>query len=239
MRSSQEGSVFQTGTIGSLMHSVYEGDVSLESLAKQGNFGIGTYDKLAGELLLYEGTFYQIQKKGSVSSPSLKSKTPFAAVTFFLSQNISQWKSKASFQALQKHIDSLIPSKNLIYALQINADFDSITLRTVKEQEAPYSGKKALEDQYQYSQKSIRGTLIGFRFPQYLEQVNVPGYHFHFIDSSKKIGGHVFDASLHTATIQICPIYHFHLQLIKSPLFYAANLTRSSKKKIEKLERGL
>ena len=35
-------------------------------------------------------------------------------------------------------------------------------------------------------------------FPDYLSSVNASGYHYHFISSDRKYGGHVFDFSFNT-----------------------------------------
>jgi acetolactate decarboxylase len=41
-----------------------------------------------------------------------------------------------------------------------------------------------------------RGSLVGFRFPQYAQGINVAGYHFHFITEDRSAGGHVLDCRL-------------------------------------------
>jgi acetolactate decarboxylase len=35
--------------------------------------------------------------------------------------------------------------------------------------------------------------MVGFRLPSYLENVNVTGYHFHFLTTDRQAGGHVLD----------------------------------------------
>ena len=41
--------------------------------------------------------------------------------------------------------------------------------------------------------RNVRGTLVGFRMPQYLKSVNAAGYHFHLITSDRSSGGHLLD----------------------------------------------
>jgi len=36
--------------------------------------------------------------------------------------------------------------------------------------------------------------MLGFRFPDYVEGIEVGGYHLHFIDSQRRRGGHVLDS---------------------------------------------
>ena len=75
--------VFQVSTIDALLSGVYDGDLSLGDLRRQGDFGIGTYDNLDGEMVLLEGEFYQVKADGRVYSPDLQGETPFAAVCTF------------------------------------------------------------------------------------------------------------------------------------------------------------
>ena len=75
--------VFQTATIDALMAGVYDGDLSLAELRRHGDFGIGTYDRLDGEMVLLDGVFYQIRANGMVVRPGLEGETPFAAVCAF------------------------------------------------------------------------------------------------------------------------------------------------------------
>lgn len=46
-------------------------------------FGVGTLDKLEGELIVLNGSFYQIPSDGVARRVDPESTTPFAAVTFF------------------------------------------------------------------------------------------------------------------------------------------------------------
>lgn len=41
--------------------------------------------------------------------------------------------------------------------------------------------------------KMLEGRLIGFWTPELYGRISVPGFHFHFIDKSKKISGHVLE----------------------------------------------
>ncbi|MDE3226620.1 MAG: acetolactate decarboxylase, partial [Nitrospirota bacterium] len=50
--------LFQTSTIGALMEGVYDGEVTYGELAKHGDFGLGTFNALDGEMIAFDGTFY-------------------------------------------------------------------------------------------------------------------------------------------------------------------------------------
>jgi alpha-acetolactate decarboxylase len=36
--------------------------------------------------------------------------------------------------------------------------------------------------------RGVAGSLVGFRFPQYAQGINVAGYHFHFITDDRSAG---------------------------------------------------
>ncbi|HET9184774.1 MAG TPA: acetolactate decarboxylase, partial [Solirubrobacterales bacterium] len=40
----------------------------------------------------------------------------------------------------------------------------------------------------------VEGTMLGFRFPTYVEGIEVAGYHLHFISADRGRGGHVLDS---------------------------------------------
>jgi len=75
--------VFQASTIDALLAGVYEGDISCRRLLKHGDFGIGTFDGLDGEMVLLDGNMYQIKADGKVYEPNLSVKTPFATICQF------------------------------------------------------------------------------------------------------------------------------------------------------------
>ena len=47
--------VYQESTVDALLSGVYDGELPLEQLRKHGHFGIGTFDRLDGEMVLLDG----------------------------------------------------------------------------------------------------------------------------------------------------------------------------------------
>lgn len=50
-----QNTVFQVATIGALAQGVYDGDYDYGRLMKQGNFGVGTFLDLNGEMVAIDG----------------------------------------------------------------------------------------------------------------------------------------------------------------------------------------
>ncbi|MBV9177498.1 MAG: acetolactate decarboxylase [Nitrososphaeraceae archaeon] len=42
---------------------------------------------------------------------------------------------------------------------------------------------------------SVPGTLVGFWTPEYAKNLNVPGYHLHFLSKNHAKGGHLLQCS--------------------------------------------
>jgi acetolactate decarboxylase len=59
--------LFQVSTSGALVAEIYSGVVSMQSILKQGDFGLGTFANLDGEMVVLDGRAYQVQGSGKVS----------------------------------------------------------------------------------------------------------------------------------------------------------------------------
>ena len=60
---------------------------------------------------------------------------------------------------------------------------------------------------------SATGSIVGFRFPDYAQGIDVAGYHLHFISDDRTIGGHVIDATLQTGALLVDGAHELHLEV--------------------------
>ncbi|MEA3490552.1 MAG: acetolactate decarboxylase [Campylobacterota bacterium] len=231
--------LYQVGTIRSLLGGVYEGDVSFDELAHHGDFGIGTFDAVNGEMIAIDGYFYRIDADGRAHKVSPDMKTPFALVTHFEHKYSYSLDRCSSLAVLENQILSLLKSRNIIYALHLKGDFSSIDVRS--EHPQPQGHRPLCETisqvQTSFDFKDIFGAIVGFWFPEYMGAINVPGFHFHFLDRSRQVGGHMFDLSLECGTLEVMPIYDFGMHLIHTPLFEYINLDSENDAAIKKVEK--
>jgi acetolactate decarboxylase len=217
--------VFQTGTIASLLNLVYEGDTTIAELRQYGNFGIGTCASFDGEIIVYDNKFYHATASGQIIEISDSAILPFAVLTSF---NTTQEfnSSNLSFQALKDDVRKHLLSCNLIYAVKIEAEFNSISFRSCRKETHP--NHKIADDLTKLQQlhhvSNVKGLLVGFWFPKDLQTVNVPGLHVHFMDAERKIGGHVFDCQILQAQIMIQKCDSLQIDLIENDEFYNADL---------------
>lgn len=220
--------VYQTSTMGALLDGVYDGDVTIRELLRHGDFGLGTFNGLDGEMLVLDGVCYQLRADGSARAANMNQRTPFAVVTWFNADRKFDVSAPIDRAELKAHIDESLPSTNLIVAVRVTGDFSEIRTRTVSEQHRPYRRfTEATQDQQEVTFTDATGTLAGFRMPDYEQGISVAGYHSHFIDNEHAHGGHALDYRLTKGIVEISVRSDLHLSLPRTPEFLAADLYRS------------
>lgn len=231
--------VFQSSTINALLKGVYDGDVSFGELKKNGDFGIGTFHALDGEMIGLEGIFYQIKVDGMAYPVKDSMKTPFAVVTFFTPDKTVMLDTTDNFTQLKTYLDGLLPSRNIFYAIKIEGKFNYIKTRSVPGQNKPYPPLiQVVKAQAFFEFQDIEGTIVGFRSPDYVQGINVPGYHMHFITKDKNAGGHLLECRIQNVTVEIDNIHSLFIALPHGGEFYNVDLTQDRKKDLETVEKG-
>ena len=230
--------LFQISTINVLLDGVYDGEVTYEKLKQYGDFGIGTFNGLDGEMIGLEGKFYQVKADGRAYLVDDSMKTPFAVVTFFEADKSALLDKIENYGQLKQSLDKLLPTKNIFYAIKIEGVFKYVKTRSVPGQNKPYPLLvEVVKTQSIFEFHNIKGTIVGFWCPCYVEGVNVPGYHLHFITEDRKAGGHLLECHLQNARVEIDYTSEFYMALLKSDEFYKTDLTRKKQKELERVER--
>lgn len=217
--------VYQTSTMGALLDGVYDGDVTTQELLRHGDFGLGTFNRLDGEMLVLDGVCYQLRGDGSATIAGPDELTPFAAVTWFHADHIIELSAPCDRATLKALIDDSLESTNFMVAVRISGDFSMIRTRNVTEQQRPYRPfTEATRDQQEVTLVDVTGTLAGFRMPEFEQGISVAGYHSHFIDQAHQYGGHALDYRLVRGTVEISVRSELHLSLQRTPQFLSAEL---------------
>lgn len=217
--------LYQVSTLQTLSQGHFDSLISFKNLRKQGDFGVGALDKLDGELIFLDGKGWQARYDGKVVQVPDKARLPFAVVTHFRPQLKATVASRTEYPALVKQLDDLLPTRNAPVAIKVHGRFTVLRARSVERQERPYSTlAEAVKRQVEWEWKEIDGTMVGFRFPQFLSGVNLADYHFHFISDDKTRGGHVLNAVIRNATIELSVLRNFEMLLPSSEEFDRRNL---------------
>jgi acetolactate decarboxylase len=238
---SSEDVLFQSSAITALQQGVFDGSMTYGELAPHGDIGIGTFNGLDGEMVELDGQFYQVKADGAIYQVDNSTKTPFAIVTNFSADKEMNFDApgdtSATFTMLQKYLDEQMPSKNIFYAIRIDGPFDYVKTRSVPAQSQPYPTlAEATKDQSIFEMSNMRGTLVGFWCPAFVSGINVPGYHFHFLNDEKTAGGHVLDLQVKNASIAFDYTPEFFMDLPKEKEFLTADLSSANQEDLEKAE---
>jgi len=159
----EKNTVFQASTIDALLAGVYDGNMSCGDLLKHGDFGIGTFNHLDGEMVVLDGIIYQVRSNGKVYKPDSTQETPFATVCQFESEKVVLLKPGLNYEELKKQLDKVAPNQNLFYAIKITGKFKTMKTRSVPEQHKPYPLlKEVTKHQPEFNMENISGTVVGF-----------------------------------------------------------------------------
>lgn len=220
---------YQTSTIPALLGGGYDGEMTLAQLSQHGDFGLGTFNEVDGEMVLLGGQFYQIRADGKAYRPDLRTRTPLAVVTFFRPGHTvvvtTDSDTGMPLDAIKRLLDQQMPSKNYPCAIQITGLFDIVRTRSVPRQSPPYRRlAEVTRDQPMFEFKNVRGTMVAFYFPQYVQGLNVPGYHMHFLLADGSGGGHVLDCQARSVVIHMAAMTQMTVDLPGTPSFQKAAL---------------
>lgn len=232
-----DDALFQTSTINALMMGDFYGSMSLKELKSHGDFGLGTLDRLDGELVGLDGEFYQVKSDGNVYPVNDTATTPFAEVAFFKAEDNISLNGTYNLTQIESYLDSKRPTRNIFYAIRIDGIFEYVKTRVPEAQREPYPRlTEALGTQKIFQFNNTTGTVIGFWWPSYAEGINVPGYHLHFITGNRSAGGHLLDIRLRRATVAIDELTELDMALPNDKAFYQADLSEDQQAAVRKAE---
>ncbi len=203
--------VYLSAPVSALMKGLYEEDTTLAYLKKQGDFGLGTFNDLDGEMALLDGAAYQLRTDGLVHPVDDARKLPFACVTFFAPttvESVEQDLDDAGFRSL---LDRLLPSRNVFTAIRIDGRFPAVQVWSVPRQDNHRPIAEVRPTGHDF--RDIEGTLVGFYTPPFIASLSMPGYHLHFLSADRRQGGHLFRCGLSKACIAIQVVPELRLSL--------------------------
>jgi acetolactate decarboxylase len=233
-----DNTLFQVSTIDALLEGVYDGDYRARDLTRQGTLGLGTFNALDGEMVLLDGVVYQVRADGAVIRVRPDDMTPFATVVRFRKDDEVAVPAGTDYQGFQVAVDAALPSPNLYYAFRAVGTFQSVKTRSVPRQDPPYRRlAEVVEDQSEFEAANVRGTLLGFRCPDFTAGVNVPGYHLHFLSDDRTFGGHVLSFTSDELVVEIDRITRIRMLLPEDKAFLDADLSEHKTGELDKVEK--
>jgi acetolactate decarboxylase len=237
--------LYAYGTIEGLRAGVYDGELTIGQLSTHGNFGLGTFNRLDGELVMLRGVTYHVKADGSVSEADAADRTPLAYVLPFKpSRRIeldalqtgqpgtgapgaaASVASPPSLADIERLIDARLPNKNAFHAALVSGSFAKVSTRAVAPQVRPYRPFAVVsQEQVVFNRDAISGSLVGIRSPAFAKGISPAGWHWHFISHDARFGGHVLSASIGKGTIELAAVQEFDVELPATDDFANADLS--------------
>lgn len=236
--------VTQVSTIDALLSGIYDGSMTLEELRNYGDIGLGTLNELDGEMILIDGKFYQIRADGKVYEPPVSMTTPFASVAHFkANQRIEVGNDTGGpldYAAVQRLVNHAASNRNLLLAVVVKGHFKSMKTRSLPRQRPPYPPlTEVTRHQPEFSIPETFGTIVGFRLPDYIKGISVPGFHLHFLSEDCKHGGHILAFELLDGVIELDYCNRFYMALPKAMgEFATADLNKDRTAEMEEAEQS-
>ncbi|MBR5162969.1 MAG: acetolactate decarboxylase, partial [Schwartzia sp.] len=146
-------------------------------------------------------------------------------------------KDKAAFEkALNEAVHQ--HGANSFYMVKLEAEFSSVLFRSEYGSKEPYPTLvEALKGkQTEFTEKNIKGTLVGLYCPSYMGELNSVGWHFHFISDDKQKGGHILELSLKEGTAYLDQTDKFTMILHDDKKFHDINLAKDMSNDIRSAE---
>lgn len=230
--------MYQYSTIAALLEGCYDGEVTIGYIKEKAGFGLGTFDDLDGEMIVLDGTVYQVKYDGSVATPPDDTETPFAQLAVFDTEHTLAVSDVDGYGRLQEIIDREFPSDSIAYAFRIDGVFDYVKTRSVPAQQEPYPRlAEVVKEQSVFEFRDIEGTVAGFRNPGYMESINVTGYHMHFLNAGRNAGGHLLEVKVKEATVSVSSAYSIEFEAPQTECFVSLNSGKVKESELKAVEK--
>ena len=145
------------------MQGVFDGIQPVEELKTHGDFGIGTFDALDGEMIVLDGVVYQAKADGHIYRVNDSLTTPFATVTYFDRDRTATTEKPMNFSVFSTSMAGGLPSQNMVYAVRMHGYFPSMKVRSIPVQQVPYPMlTQAVQNQSVYTYTNTTGSVVGF-----------------------------------------------------------------------------
>ena len=203
IKGQEEEAIFQVSRLDSLLVGQYDGNTTYGALQHYGDFGVGTFNAVDGEMVALEGAFYQIKADGVAYPVNNSLKTPFAMVTHFQTDVTFEIDHSMNLSALLDTISAQLDGKGY-YAIRVDGDFQYAKTRSVHSQSTPYPPlTEVVAGQEVFEFNDVQGTMVGYLLPEEVAGENAVGYHFHFLTADRSAGGHFLDGIIQQGIVSI------------------------------------
>ena len=238
-----ESKMYQVSTLQALALGYTKPVIKVEDLLMHGNTGLGTFEDVNGEMIVVDGHCYRASETGAVSEVPLYTGVPFASVASISGGRTKAIEAMDDIDKLKEFLDLTIEeifALNSMHMVRIDGEFTRIKARS----EEPYrSHHVTLKDILDKTQRDFeftdtKGTLVCVYYPDFMDGINAPGWHLHYLSEDRREGGHVFGIDMKSGTATFMRLTSIEIKLPDEPAFDTYSLRSASMGDIKKVEQG-
>jgi acetolactate decarboxylase len=221
---------YQYNTWSAFVNKVFEGDATVKDLKKKGDIGLGSFNLLDGELVMLNNIAYRVREDGTITVAEDSDSIIYANAAFFKPDNeVRTDGGNLNLKELGSFINTKLESRNYFYAFTVYGEFETVKCGGLRKQTPPFSeGLDVLiPNRPVFEGEKVKGTMVGFYCPEMIGDINVAGYHFHFISDDKKLAGHVMEFNSNSPlSIKIDKLISYEFQLPQTEAFEKVQLDK-------------
>jgi acetolactate decarboxylase len=229
--------LFLCSPVNAIVEDIYEERIPFSEIKRHGDFGLGTFDMLDGEMVMLDGLVYQMTADGRVEEVGDDALTPFSCVTFYRPEHFIESTIEIDFDGFLRWLQSPLPSPNIFYAFRVDGEFAYMKVRSVPKSQCYIPLVEIAREQPVFEYSNIRGTLAGFYTPDFMASVSVPGIHLHFLSEDLAHGGHLLECRPRQVRAGIQSIYAVELALPTTPHYLNWDFRRDVRQDLEQAEK--
>lgn len=222
---------YQVSTLNALMMGNFDGVVTVGELKRHGAWGIGTYEGLDGEAIVCDGHAYDAHADGTTCEYPDDARLAFATVSNFTDRAHGfEIAGAATIAEVKDALDTARKTyddnDNAWVMTAMHGTFASLRVRSCEKQVSkPYPTlAEVASSQHEHTYTDETGWVIGVWVPQYLEGINMPGWHIHFLSDDRKRGGHLLELAVTKASGKLESYARFEMDLPTNREFDKLNL---------------
>ncbi|MBQ7584528.1 MAG: acetolactate decarboxylase [Lachnospiraceae bacterium] len=236
-----ENKMYQVSTLQALALGYSRAVINAGELIREGDTGLGTFEDVNGEMIVMDGHCFRADQDGNVTEVSTETGVPFAAVARLCGEQQFPLEDMPDITSVRTELTRKIEERfglNSMHVVRIDGVFEKVDARS----EAPYRShhitlKEVLaQTQEAFLFENIRGSLVGVYFPDYMDGINMPGWHLHFLSEDRSKGGHVFDVSIREGEVKVDKITNIYINLPEEAAFDTYSLKQDLQDEIKSVE---
>jgi len=235
--------IFQISTLQALALGYSRAVVTVKELLTHGDIGLGTFEDVNGEMIVIDGECFRATEDGTVFKADHDMGVPFASVAKAKADVDYELGAIDDIEKLKENLTLKIEEGfglNSMHIARIDGKFKQVRARSESAYRSHHVDLKDIlaKTQRDFAFNNVDGTLVCIYYPDYMDGINAPGWHVHFVSEDRSKGGHVFDMNMIGGRAQLTKINRIEIQLPTEPAFDTYSLKEASGSDIKKVEQG-